>query len=64
MVRKLFENESNQLEIKWSDEGIHFELYNTEDETMFSFLLEKDDIFEFKEDVNFFEECIKNANKQ
>lgn len=61
-VRKVYTNGELELEIKWSDEGIHlFISHQTHELPPFEFTIETSDVNEFLEDIDIFTTAIEES---
>ena len=63
MVRKIYTDGRNEVEISFSKEGIHFEIHNTEIDTYSDFAIKAEDLDFFEEDIENYIEFIREENK-
>lgn len=63
-IRKIYTNEGLQLEIQWSEKGIHLSISHDDKSTPLEFVLEQSDLTDFFEDIEFYIDAIENYLKK
>lgn len=64
MVRKIYTDKTNEVEISFSKEGIHFEIHNTEHDTHSEFCIQAADLLFFEEDIENYIQFVREENQQ
>jgi hypothetical protein len=63
MVRKIYADGTNEVEITFSKDGIYFEIHNTEHDTYSEFCIKASDIDFFEEDIENYIEFVRQENR-
>ena len=63
MVRRIYEDNRNEVEITFSKEGIHFEIHSKEHDTYSDFCIQASDMDFFEEDIENYIEFVREENR-
>jgi hypothetical protein len=62
-VRKVYTNGNQELQIQWSEHGIHLIISSQDVDFPTEFIIETNDIWQVLEDMNIYHDAILESNK-